>query len=522
MSGVCASDGEGPGGLFSFEEIYKSYLECRKNKRNTINALAFEAALFDNLHSLTEALKQRTYVPSRSMCFVVKQPKLREIFAADFRDRVVHHLLVRNLEQVFEPKFIGDSFACRCGKGTLAGVKRLRQFMRKITCNGTREAWYLQLDVKGFFIAINKQILYRILSEKVKDERVLWLARVIIFHDPTKDYLFKGRRGLLDEIPPHKTLFSTANLTGLPIGNLTSQFFANVYLDRLDQFVKHVLKVRYYVRYVDDLVMLDSTDAHFGEWQDGVNRFLGENLSLDLNDKRTRSGRVSGGVDFLGYIVRPGYMLVRRRSVNNLKARLLEYERRLVERREGVTVYLYPLEILEDLLATLNSYLAHFKHADTFRLAGALFKKHSFLGVYFAPEGVKAIRRYPGRRHCANYPSQVAAIRRCFKGAVCFIRIGKYYELYDEDAAFGVERLGLRLQKPRPGFGKRCGFHRSMLSRYVARAVGAGVCAVLVEEGREYIGGCKVRHVDRMVRPACPAGAVGRPACALHADRPIG
>ena len=242
--------------IFSLENIHRQYLHCRRNKRNTINALRFEYNLEENLVRLQEELESQTYAPSRSVCFVLKQPKLREIFAADFRDRVVHHVLVNYMEKVWEPIFIYDSYACRKGKGTHRAVKRLQSFMRKVSRNGSRRAYFIHLDIRGFFLHINKEVLYQIIAKWIRDEKVLWLARTVIFHDCTKSFVLKGERSLLQKIPPHKTLFGTENKRGLPIGNLASQFFSNVYLNELDQFVKHHLKARYYVRYSDDFVLL--------------------------------------------------------------------------------------------------------------------------------------------------------------------------------------------------------------------------------------------------------------------------
>ena len=191
--------------LFSFENLHRQYLKCRRNKRNTANALAFEVRQEENLLDLKAALENRTYAPARSVCFVTQRPKLREIFAADFRDRVVHHVLVDFLESIWEPIFIHDSYACRTGKGVHAGVKRLQTFLRQVTANGTC----------------------------------------------TADYVMKWDSALFGWLPPHKTLFACPPGKGLPIGNLNSQFFANVYLNALDQFVKHELKCRHYLRYCD-------------------------------------------------------------------------------------------------------------------------------------------------------------------------------------------------------------------------------------------------------------------------------
>ena len=214
--------------IFSLENIHRQYLTCRRNKRNTFNALRFEYDLEENLVRLQEELEARTHIPSRSVCFVLKQPKLREIFAADFRDRVVHHVLVDYLEKLWQPLFIHDSYACRKGKGTHRAVNRLQAFTRRVSRNGTRRAYFMQLDIKGFFLHINKEILYEIIAKRIRDEKVLWLARTVIFNDCTRNFVLKGKKGLLEKIPPHKTLFGTENQRGLPIGNLASQFFSNV------------------------------------------------------------------------------------------------------------------------------------------------------------------------------------------------------------------------------------------------------------------------------------------------------
>ena len=240
--------------LFSYENIYRQYLNCRRNKRNTINALRFEYNLEENLVKLQEELEGQTYIPSRSVCFMAKKPKLREIFAADFRDRVVHHILVDYLERIWEPKFIFDSYACRKKKGVHFGVKRLQGFIRKAAHNESRKAHFLQLDIENFFMNIDKDILFNMITDKVRDEKVLWLARTLIYHDCTNDYVLKGDRQYLRKLAPRKSLFYAGERKGFPIGNLTSQFFANVYLNVLDQFIKHQLKCRYYVRYCDDFV----------------------------------------------------------------------------------------------------------------------------------------------------------------------------------------------------------------------------------------------------------------------------
>jgi len=202
----------------SLENLYRQYYRCRRNKRNTANALRFEAEQEKNLIGLREALLDRSYQPSRSVCFFATRPKLREIFAADFRDRVVHHLLVDYLERIWEPIFIHDSYACRRAKGVHRAVERLQGFLRQVTANGTRRAWYLQLDIHNYFMRIDKDILYRLLAARMRDETALWLTRLLVYHDCTENHVLRGPAALLQRLPPHKTLFRAEPNKGLPIG----------------------------------------------------------------------------------------------------------------------------------------------------------------------------------------------------------------------------------------------------------------------------------------------------------------
>ncbi|MCP4107237.1 MAG: reverse transcriptase [Desulfobacteraceae bacterium] len=287
--------------LFTMENIYKVYRRCRKNKRRTVNAMRFEQDMEENLVSLHEELTSGAYQPGTSIAFMVEKPKRREIFAADFRDRVVHHILISHLEPGWERRFIHDSYACRKEKGTHKGVERLRSFTRKVTANGTRRAYYLQLDVRGFFIALNRNILYERLKAHESDPAVLWLIRVILSNEPARNCRFRNTaRAGFEKLPPHKTLFKALSDCGLPIGNLTSQFFANVYLDALDQFAKHRLKAKYYMRYCDDMVLLSSHKEELEEWEEQIRIFLAEHLHLELNERR-KLCLVSDGIDFLGY-----------------------------------------------------------------------------------------------------------------------------------------------------------------------------------------------------------------------------
>jgi len=365
----------------TFANIYRQYLNCRKNKRNTINALKFEIRAEENLLKLQEELQKKTYYPSRSVCFVVNRPKPREIFAADFKDRVVHHILVDYLEKIWEKIFICDSYACRKDKGTHKGVKRLQSFMRRITKNGSRRAYYMQLDIRSFFVNIDKGILFNLITKRVKNEDILWLARTVIFHDCTKDYIFKGDRSVLKKIPSHKSLFEQENKRGLPIGNLTSQFFANVYLNELDQFVKHNLKVKYYIRYADDFILLSDKKEELAGWTEKIETFLKNRLNLTLHPKRRKLQPISNGIDFLGYIVRRNYILVRRRVINNMKTKL-----RYFQKSSRVAM-------LKDLQSSIQSYLGHLKWANSYNLIKKLATK-MIVATHFKIDDYRLVSRY--------------------------------------------------------------------------------------------------------------------------------
>jgi len=371
--------------IFSFSNIYKRYLKCRRNKRNTMNALRFELNAEENILRLEKELKDKAYHPSRSILFFAKKPKLREIFAADFRDRVVHHILVGYLEPIFEKIFIYDSYACRKAKGTHRAVMRLQGFMRKASKNGKVRTYYLQLDIKSFFTNIDKKILFGLIRKRTDNSDVLWLAEKIIFHDCTKSYILKDNNELFRELPEDKSLFGKENKKGLPIGNLTSQFFANVYLNELDQFIKHNLRCCYYIRYADDFVLLNTSRQRLVNWMGRIEEFLENRLGLRLNPKRTKLQPLSNGIDFLGYIVRRNYILVRKRVVNNMNTRLRYFENCRVRGLD--------YEMLEELRSSLESYLGHFRWANSYRLRENLFKR-AIVKDYFERDEDRLVRRY--------------------------------------------------------------------------------------------------------------------------------
>lgn len=302
-------------------------LQAIKNTHNTVQKKSHLIRIPEILDELSREFSQRNYKPSRFSCFAVKDPKIREIFAPDYKDRIVHHIFVDALGPYFDKKFIFDSYASRKNKGIHKAVKRLQQFLKK-----EKTTFYLQLDIQNFFPSIDKKILFEIFLKHIKtiDELpdaekdfLIHIAEKTIFHNPTSPSpIFTGNRHLLKYVPKHKSLFYTPANKGLPIGSFTSQFFANLYLNELDQFIKHQLRVKYYIRYVDDFVLLAENPQILLDWKLKIEEFLHLQLNLRLHPQKIILQQTTKGINFLGYIVRKNYLLVRKRAVKAFKRRL--------------------------------------------------------------------------------------------------------------------------------------------------------------------------------------------------------
>jgi RNA-directed DNA polymerase len=341
----------------SFEELVAAYFDCRRTKRNSTNALEFEQNLERNLSQLYDELVDGSYRPGRSICFVVTRPKAREVWAADFRDRVVHHLLYNRIAARFERAFIADSCACIRGRGTLYAARRLESKIRSVTQNWALPAFYLKLDLANFFVSIDKRILREQLALKISEPWWMRLTETVLFHDPRTDFEMRGAPALLDLVPPHKRLANQPAHLGLPIGNLSSKFFANVYLDVLDQHAKHQLHARRYVRYVDDFIFLHESSRWLNAVLADITAFLPARLGVPLNPKKTIFQPISRGVDFVGQVIKPWTRTTRRRTVDEAIRRVASVDE-------------------SDFLPIVNSYFgllsqARSSHHDRSRLANA-------------------------------------------------------------------------------------------------------------------------------------------------------
>jgi RNA-directed DNA polymerase len=470
--------------LFTFKALYGAYLDCRRKKRCKRLAQEFEVNLEENLFDLVEELSTKRYQPSPSFCFVAKNDKFREVFAAPFRDRVVHHLLVRYLEKIWEPIFIHDSFACRQGKGTHAGVSRLHSLACKVSRNSSRRAWFGQFDIKAFFPSIDRSLLLDMVLSKLPNNEMRWLAEVVILHDPAENSIFKCSPAKWDNIPEHKSLFSVEKGKGLPIGNLTSQFFANVYLNALDQFVKHRLKARFYLRYVDDFILLHQSKEQLVIWKEEIREFLHDVLKLELHPQRQFIRPLSNGIDALGYIVRPSYILVRHRVVENCKKAVINHSKAIVRRgKNGVDLMLRP-EIYDRFQATINSYLGHFSHADSYGLRQSFFQKFKILAELFIDRGSSVSQRWERRTTPRYLGHQYYFYRLRFGGLILF-QVGKFLELFNQDALWAGDYLGLTRIKTRSGFFARCGFPLNKMDFFIKKLPSLNFMVVAQEPIRQ-------------------------------------
>jgi hypothetical protein len=391
----------------SFASCFAAWQRARRGKKPSRNQLAFEARWLDQLQALHTTLRSGRWQGHRTVSFVVKHPKTREIHAPDFPDRIVHHLLVERLEKSYESMFIHDSFANRQGKGSHAAVDRLQTFMRQRENMGLSGGWYLQLDIHNYFNSIHRPTLYAMLCARLAQQErrgllpashalaLRSLCHKLLARRATEHQRDPAAARLL---PAHKRLCHAAPGCGLPVGNLTSQFFANVYLNALDQFVKHTLKVRHYVRYVDDFVLLGDSPEQLRGWQAQIASFLQNTLQLKLRDD-ARMQPCAQGIDFLGYVVFAQHRRVRARVVAHCRNKLQQWYAQHQHR------YLHPGDVAQ-LQALLGSYWGHFAHANSVRLRQQLFEQMPWLKTLFnlgvdARLYLKAPARWQVARHRA-------------------------------------------------------------------------------------------------------------------------
>ncbi|VTR64402.1 Retron-type reverse transcriptase [Desulfosarcina cetonica] len=341
--------------ILTLEALFDAYFDCRKHKRNSQNQLAYEMELERNTVQLWRDLEEGRYEIGRSIAFVVTHPKIREIWAADFRDRVVHHLVYNAIRPRFEKSFIRDAYACIPGRGIHDGMRRVSHFARSVTQSWSRPAYAMKADIANFFNSIDNEQLIHILKKRIHEKWVMDLIEQIIHHNPRPDVIRQSTPEMFALVPKHKSFMHAPPGKGLPIGNLTSQFFANVYLNELDQFVKHKLKARYYGRYVDDIILFHEDAGALNGWYDEIENFLYEKLKMRLHPHKKWLNRADAGIDFVGFVIKPGRTYLRQASLSRCQQKIRAWEKKGAVLDEHV---------LDGLSASLNSYLGMLRQVD--------------------------------------------------------------------------------------------------------------------------------------------------------------
>ena len=328
--------------IYDMKNLILAYKKARKNKSKKFYVTQFEENSAYNIKILHDELKNQTYKPLPLNTFILRDPKTRKISKSDFRDRIVHHALYNIIEPIFEKSFIYDSCANRKNKGNLFAIKRFYKFIKKVSKNGKINGWFnnnqikgycLKADIKHYFQEVNHEILLNLIKRKIKDKKAIWLINQILNNSEIK------------EQPCEK---------GMPLGNLTSQFFANVYLNESDYFIKHKLKAKYYIRYVDDFIILHPSKSKLKIWKEQIKIFLKQNLDLELHPDKSRIISLSRGIDFVGFRNFYYFNLPRKRNLKNMKLKIDKLNNKTIN--------------CKDFLKTFEGWHAYIKWSNSYNI----------------------------------------------------------------------------------------------------------------------------------------------------------
>lgn len=330
----------------SIENLLNAWDEFKKGKRQKSDVQMFERNLEDNLFQLHRDLINKKYRHGEYVGFYIRDPKERHIHKATVRDRVVHHAIFQCLNPIFEPTFIFTSYSCQKSKGTHKAVKQLQILARKVQQTYGR-CFVLKCDIKKFFPTIDHKILMNIIAQRIKDNDMLRLLKI--------------------NVESFSSEFSSqdAGVKGTPIGNLTSQLFINIYMNELDQYIKNNLRVKYYIRYTDDFVVIHHDKNYLLKIKNEIDKFLNEKLKLSLHPNKVEIRRYHKGVDFLGYITLPKARLLRTKTKRRIFRKL----------RQKVKLFKNSDVSEQSLIQSFNSYLGVLKHANSYKLEQKLRHK---------------------------------------------------------------------------------------------------------------------------------------------------
>lgn len=327
--------------LITLNYIFAAWDQFLVGKKQRTDVLFFQRFLEDNLFALFRSLEDKTYTHGKYEEFYVRDPKIRHIHKAQVQDRIVHHLVSKVLEKIFDKTFYAHSYSCRQNRGTHKAVETFINFARQASHNNSSPLYILKCDVKKFFASIDQSVLLSLLKKRITDPDFLWLLEEIISS-------FKSEQTLGPLFPK-----------GMPIGNLTSQIFANIYMDPFDQFMKHTLKIKHYIRYADDFVVISSSKQDLENLIPQISDFLDSTLSLILHPNKVSIRSYYLGIDFLGYVIFPRFILPRTKT----KRRLF---RKIYKQIQLANSHLiFP----ESVKQTINSYLGYLSHAHSYKLS---------------------------------------------------------------------------------------------------------------------------------------------------------
>lgn len=339
--------------------LLEAYYDCRRNKRKTASALVYEMDYESKLIALRDRINTRTYAPGKSICFVVTRPRYREVFAASFEDRIVHHYIALRLEPLFEQAFCPYTYNCRKGKGQLYGTNMLRQQIIECSDNYTTDCYIMKLDLRGFFMSIDKCILADLIDRFVEEkytgedkDDLRWLCRIVILHEPEKNCERHSPASYWNYLPANKSLFTNGEGKGVAIGNLFAQLFANFLLNSLDWMIED-LGIKYHGRYVDDFYMIHPDKTVLLSAVPKIREKLSE-LGLELNERKFYLQHYTKGIEFTGSIVKPNRVYTCNRTITNFIAAV----RRLNKAKD--------LRQAEHAVNSINSYLGLLRHNNEY------------------------------------------------------------------------------------------------------------------------------------------------------------
>lgn len=310
--------------MITTEGLLEAYYDCRKRKRKTASAIVYEMDYEGKLIALRDRINARTYHPGKSMCFVVTRPRYREVFAATFEDRIVHHWIALRLEPLFEQIFSPRTFNCRKGKGQLYGINMLREDVRQCSVNYTQDCYIMKLDLQGFFMSINKKMLADMVGAFVVEnyhneadkDTLRFLCRTVVLHEPEKNCERHSPASYWDYLPPNKSLFTNGEGLGVAIGNLFSQLFANFLLNVLDWYLIKSLGFQYVGRYVDDFYIVDKDKARLLAAVPYIRTLL-QLYGLTLHPHKFYLQHYSRGVQFTGSVVKKDRVYTANHTITN-------------------------------------------------------------------------------------------------------------------------------------------------------------------------------------------------------------